>query len=547
MHGLIPKNMTEQTLSLVNLLLRQNGIKVNFEELRFQLFSHPHFPNLRAISASFEHFNIDNLVVRVPIDAQTLLQLPTTFLTHMALEKEVELVLVTRHTNYYLVTHLNGRKIRLEPAAFLNEFTGLVIAVEGNDTTEPIKGAGMAMLKGALVGTAMLLLFTLLALLGLHYVEMLYLLLSLLGIWVSITIINRENGLRTTLGDALCTGESERGCDAVLESEGSQVFGHIKLSTLSAMYFTGLSLSMVLLSLQSEGFVPIYILSGVATLITVYSLYYQWRVIRSWCRLCLTIVLLLWGQAAIALQYNLGAFAISYLQGTVILLGFVSSFLLWSYLSPLFQKLNALTESRVKFFKFKSNPEFFRQLLQKSRTYDTRIMGISEAAIGSSEAPLEVLVATNPFCGFCREVHFMVEEIYEHFQDQLHVWFRFNVDVDRQDSESHQVGGRLLEIYHQSGQAAFMQAMHEIYDHQNAKKWMKKWGLCQAPEPYQNTLNVQKKWLTENALNFTPVLLVNGKAFPKEYDNSDLKLFIEELIESTDPIQPEPTVVNHQL
>ena len=136
----------------------------------------------------------------------------------------------------------------------------------------------------------------------------------------------------------------------------------------------------------------------------------------------------------------------------------------------------------------------------------------------------------------------MIEDMLRHYGDQVRIHFRFNVEVDREDSDSNQVACRLLEIYHQSGEADFRQAMDEIYEHQNAQKWMKQWGRCKPENPHQNTLNRQKQWLIDNALNFTPVLIVNGKAFPKEYDHTDLKLFVEELAENAQQAQPELSV-----
>jgi len=74
--------------------------------------------------------------------------------------------------------------------------------------------------------------------------------------------------------------------------------------------------------------------------------------------------------------------------------------------------------------------------------------------------------------------------------------------------------------------------MHHIYNGQDVEQWLGQFGVCNESSLYFNSLDKESDWCKANALNFTPVILINGKSYPKEYDRGDLIYFIEELHEN---------------
>ena len=111
-----------------------------------------------------------------------------------------------------------------------------------------------------------------------------YLVLSVVGIITSIAIVKQELGLKTIIGDAFCSGtDDKKDCDAVLTSKGAEIFKGYKLSDFSILFFTGLTL---LTFFQSSNPVISYTISLIAIPVTLYSLYYQYAVVKKWCLLC---------------------------------------------------------------------------------------------------------------------------------------------------------------------------------------------------------------------------------------------------------------------
>ena len=73
--------------------------------------------------------------------------------------------------------------------------------------------------------------------------------------------------------------------------------------------------------------------------------------------------------------------------------------------------------------------------------------------------------------------------------------------------------------------------MHEIYEGKKPEALFTTWGDYENYEKYDSTLDSQSQWCRVNNVNFTPHILIEGKAFPKEYERQDLKLFMDDLIE----------------
>ena len=73
--------MKEHLLFILNKLLINHNIYVNENELQLQLLSHPSYPSLYAIADILDYNNIENLVVTIPVNEETIEALPIFFIT----------------------------------------------------------------------------------------------------------------------------------------------------------------------------------------------------------------------------------------------------------------------------------------------------------------------------------------------------------------------------------------------------------------------------------------------------------------------------------
>jgi thiol-disulfide isomerase/thioredoxin len=300
------------------------------------------------------------------------------------------------------------------------------------------------------------------------------------------------------------------------------------------VYFSGLSVLLFSLVVLGESLTLPYIISVIAFPITLYSIYYQAIVIKKWCFLCMTVVAILWSQIVFAvLNINL-VLDFSFSTQSVLLtaLSFISVFTIWNVLLPKLKTLRELKGIKIKYYKFKRNFNLFNTLLEQSKYINTKIENTNEIVFGNSTAKLQITIVTNPFCGHCKAVQTLVEAILKKYADKVKIYIRFNADVNNVENSLVKITSRLIELYNTNGEETCINAMHNIYNGQDSKSWIKEFGTCSNKPLYFETLKKENKWCIDNTINFTPAILINGKSYPKEYDRSDLIYFIEDLVEN---------------
>lgn len=303
---------------------------------------------------------------------------------------------------------------------------------------------------------------------------------------------------------------------------------------------------MALLYLTTSGntISVLYAISIAAIPFTIYSIYYQYFVVKNWCYLCLATIGVLWLQMAIPFASGglfINEFSLTSIIATSII--FLGATAIWNFVKPKLIELKNLMETKIEFYKFKKNFSLFATLLNKSKQIDTQILETSEIWFGSPHAHLEFIVVTNPFCGHCREVHLQIENILNNYYDKIKICIRFNVNVDENESDVLKITSRLLEIFHKENKETCLRAMNDIYNGMPTEIWVNKWKKCSNFNQYISILKNEKEWCNGQNINFTPEILLNGRSYPREYDRADLVYFIEELIEINEETYNKPQIV----
>lgn len=528
----------KDTLSYqIKLLLKLNKVTIDFEELYFQIQSHPTYPSLHAVTGVLDHFNIANLALDIPQNPETLQQLPSAFLAQVEIDKQKEFVVIKKIKAKYQLFFSSKRKTIISEIEFAKQFTGIVLVIDKDEskTTNNIKTSNKL---SKVFGWAALFMFGLTFLFSeINVTNSLLLFLSIIGVYISINILKQEDGETSVLGDAFCSEVSEKkNCNAVLVSKGATVYGDLKLSDLSIVYFTGLTLSTFILTLNSNSTFFINILSLSALPVTIYSIYYQYKIIKKWCALCLAIVGIIWLLSLVSVINFYPEYQLSSLL--IIVLTFSVTIAFWLYQSNLLESYKSLKQTKAEHLKLIQNFDLFNSQLNNSKTIDTSIPFLDEIVLGNPNSKLHIIAITNPLCGYCKPVHNVIEQILEQYNDTVKVTIRFNVDTKNEQSKAVQIALHLLDLYNTNIETA-LNAMHDIYGDLSAKEWIKKWKLKTIEEKHLKTLSDSSKWCRENDINFTPELLINGKPFPKMYNRKNLLYFMENLEEQVQINNPQ--------
>ena len=514
-----------------SLLEKMNISNIKKEEFIFQIKSHPSFPSLHAITGVLNHFNIDNIALDIPVNKENLLQLPKDFLAQIKHNGVKKIVLVSYDNKNYNITFPDNEKINYGIEQFQEVFTGIIVAAE-KDKEFVMTGSSKSIVNRLLLIIAATSILSIWIISKPDLISSILILTSLAGILVSVAIIKKEFGMHTTLGNAFCSGENKKNdCDTVINSKEAKLFNIAKLSDISLIYFTGLSLSLFLIGITTKNYSIPYSISLLAISITLYSIYYQYYVLKAWCGLCLSILSILWIQAVLViLNNNIRSFSFRSQEIILTIASFSVIAATWFYVKPKIESLFDLKDEKIKFFRFKRNFNLFNTLLNKNAKINTDLANkVSEIFFGN-ENNLPITIITNPFCGHCRAVHKMVDNIVNSkYHDLTKIVIRFNIDVTDINADVVKITSRLLEIFEKQGQDTVLEAMNEIYNGDNPKNWLKKWGETKEPEKYIKILKEESDWCYIHNINFTPEILIDGRSYPKEYERDDLFYFLEDL------------------
>lgn len=132
----------------------------------------------------------------------------------------------------------------------------------------------------------------------------------------------------------------------------------------------------------------------------------------------------------------------------------------------------------------------------------------------------------------CKPVHKVIENILSKYKNDVKIVIRFYINTDNIESNGVKVTTRILEIYKNQSKKETFSALHDIYNEMETNLWLEKWGTCIDVEKQIFVLKEERSWCTNNNINFTPEILINGKAYPKKYQRPEMLYFIEDLIET---------------
>nr|WP_306455431.1 thioredoxin domain-containing protein [Winogradskyella forsetii] len=235
----------------------------------------------------------------------------------------------------------------------------------------------------------------------------------------------------------------------------------------------------------------------------------------------------MWCQALISIVSFQPVFNLESVLIVLLSFSFMTTF--WLLASKILKDNKGLEKMKLDYFKFKRNFELFGTQLNNSKTINTKLETVEEIVFGNKNSALNIDFITNPLCGHCKPVHKLIEQILKSYSESTKLTIRFNINPENTENIAVKIAIRLMEIYDKDGEAICLKAMNAIYGDMSSEEWFKNWKFCSNPKQYLAILQKEYAWCTENSINFTPEILINGKSYPRVYDKGDLIFFIEDL------------------
>lgn len=533
-------------------LCRLLQVPVTRTYIQQQLEAHPDYPSLLAVSDVLQDLKINNLSIQT--DAGQLQQLPTPLVAQLQGQSDPQFVVVTGFDNdavHYYHPEYN-RSVTVAKGKFDKEFTGVVLLAEASALSgekdhqqHARKERQQLLLKilpaCCLISMVLLTCFIAFISKGLNALpNILYTLLSLAGAAVAGLLLWYKADQSNPVFRQLCAiGKAD--CQAVFHSAGASIFG-IPWSVIGCAYFAGTICCLVITGINHGPVMPLLgWLSALALLYSVYSIYYQAKIAKQWCPLCLTIqailvlqfVMALWGgYLSVSPFTDLTMSAlIAVLFSFLLVVAFVNAWL------PAVQKAKQGKINSLELSGIKHDPDVMHALLTRQRTLTTlpKELGIT---IGNPAAKYTLLKICNPYCAPCAKSHAVVEELLDNNPDVcMQIIFTAPPDDYRslpvrhflaidEKGDPQQTKEALSDWYHAKkvdyDQFAINYPMNGELNRQNDKvKWMHTW--CQ-----------------KEKISFTPTFFIatHGEnadegmlryyQLPDQYTVQDLKYFFSD-------------------
>lgn len=521
------------------------NVPVTAATIKQQLQQNPYYPSLYSLSQVFNKLNIPSQAFE--ITEEDLPQFEPPFITYCSGQATgKDFVLVTAQTETTVNYVANGSKDKqISKAEFFMQWQKVVFVAEANtqsgepDYPAKLKAekkaqrkqqflyAGVAVLIGLLVyqfigGVSNELLFS----------AAVITLTKLLGVAATILLLIYEIDKTNSFVKSICTAGKQTNCDAVLNSKAGKIFG-ISWAEAGFFYFAATTLLLLWPGLSFAGKLPfIAIAATLAAAYIPFSIYYQYKVVKQWCPLCLAVqailtVEFLWAITSfwVSQNYSLNSLLSSSLFpfplgriGWAVLLPLV----FWYLLKPLLLSFKNAPIYNAAYKRLLYNPEIFNGLLQQQQAAPQgwQTLGID---IGNPSATNTIIKVCNPYCGPCAKAHPVLEEIVKHNNDvKVKVIFTAtNKETDRANKPvKHLLAIAAKQSLHQTEEALDTWYMADKKDYE---AFAAKYPMNGELKQQEQKIELMKQWCDDAEITATPTIFVNGKRLPETYNINELK------------------------
>lgn len=349
--------------------------------------------------------------------------------------------------------------------------------------------------------------------------EVICILLSCSGIFVCTMLMEKQLYGESRYGDRVCSLFNHTDCNNVLDGPMAKVFG-ISWSEVGLGYFTANILLLALIPSSSEFVTAV---NWIAMLYGIWSIYYQWRVAKSWCVLCMIVQVVIWVMGIAAILWRPEPFVLDITSSLLACIVFVISIITVHQYA-----LNHVAkEERVRaiqqFRALKTNDIVAKVLFENSEYYETTLND-SSIIFGNPKARICVTILSNPHCNPCARMHKRVERLLSMRENDICVQYIFSsFNKELEDSSRY-----LISCYfdHSEDEAMHKFTLWYTKEKFNYKKNVKEKNAHIHITLVEKEIEKHRMWCEKTSLVATPTVLINGYILPKEYELEDVTMII---------------------
>lgn len=500
-----------------------DAIEVNYTRhfIRALYQEHPHKYNMFGLKKMLDVYGVKTLGVYVENKELSVLNYPCILHTHgdfvIGLDCDADTIRFLHH----------GKKTTLAHDVFRQTWTGNALVVQ--ETTDAVEPDYKEHRHDELVSMAktysipvMLMLAVVIGIASnfsdTRIIDITRIALNLAGALVCVMLMEKQLFGESRYGDKVCSLFHHADCNSVLDGPRAKVFG-ISWSEVGMGYFMA---NTLLLSLFPISSCIVAETNWLAMLYGVWSIYYQWRIAKSWCVLCVIVQVIIWtmGITAIVSFFTI-PFVLDIACGSLSCIVFaVCIVAVHQYASA--RATEKEREHAVQRYRaLKANGSVANVLFEKGEFYKTTLYD-SSIIFGNAEAKILVTILSNPHCNPCAKMHKRVEKLLGMSECDICVQYIFSsFNEELEDSSRYLIYCYLNNPRNEALRKFAQWYTKEKFDY---KSIIKKNEANIHTESVEEEMTKHRMWCKRTSLNATPTILVNGYKLPDEYELEDLAM-----------------------
>lgn len=353
----------------------------------------------------------------------------------------------------------------------------------------------------------------------------------LAGVVVTTLLLWYEIDKNNPLLQKVCTGIAKGNCNAILSGKQSKVLSWLSWSEVGFFYFIGNFLTLLFAENTITNSIGVITWLNILALpYTVFSIYYQWRVAKQWCILCLAVqALLVFGAINVITNnflYPLPQLTFLFIAHCLLL--FLLPGLIWYAVKPFIVRLQEAKNTKREYLRIKFNVEIFETLLKKQKAITIPADGLG-IDLGNPSATNTLIKVCNPYCGPCSKAHLKIDELIEEIPN-----LRVKIIFTTPNNEAHHAikpTRHLMAIAEQArNEKIIKQSLDDWYlpEKKDYDLFATKYQMNGELLKQGDKIEAMDKWCKTMEIGFTPTIFINGYQLPGAYSIEDLKYFLLE-------------------
>ncbi|MBX9785116.1 MAG: vitamin K epoxide reductase family protein [Chitinophagaceae bacterium] len=511
--------------------LKYMGVPFNKQTVINFFETHAYHPSVLSISDLLDEFNVENAAVR--INKENFCKIPAPFIAKTQ-SSDGDYCLVTALSSTSITYQTERGKQRTERLeVFFLQYSGVVLVAEKNNNSgEPNYQANRIKYnqkKGVLILAFTIVIgisfIAVVSKMNTPYSVVMYF-VKTLGVAVSILLVFQSFNLNNPFVNKLCSSASGNGCENILNSPAAKIFnGKLSWSEVGLFYFLSTFLAITA-SPTYKMLLIIAIVNCFSLPYTIYSIYYQYKIAGQWCKLCLSVQMLLWCELIVSLLAFRGRVIFESSSLIILFYSLLLVVIIWYLLKPLITRSLLVTKLQRDINQFKKDENIFNTLLSQQKSV-TALQEESVVVFGNPEANFEITFVSNPYCRPCASMHKKLDLLLQDEASNLRLNIIFAVSA-KEDDAKNKIIAILINLYCLQGSVAAKNAMKEWYNggYEKENYWVNKYQLKQKPLLTSRIMEAHRLWCDENDITHTPALFLNKYPYLTEYSYEDLKQFI---------------------